>query len=469
MTISDSELEAGLRGLRTRADDMAPPPQDLAQRTRERYRAQRRHRAAMAAGGLVAALVVVGVPAVASTFAAETQRGEVARPSDRTFVPAPPSGLYALPTRGSLAGDEAWLDEVAALDWELSDPDAWGTGLRVVNPPAETRRVAFADDVASGRVALVLGIADRQVAHAWFTGPADADPGEMQLATLPGTVAPDSALILLDAPGPDAAELSLVVVTEPGDAVDLGLTPVVDASGEVRNDRVDVDVEDGIATVELDLPEPFWRVGGDIRVRRENGSDRSTSMAESARLRGDGTPAELMPRATAEDPRGLADRTDREASEWSVGSTLASYGLTAGQARPTLLAAGQLGPRVGQYGELYGLTHPSGATMTWLISYSPGNRAAGVTTTTFPAVPAAAGPLLEQVVAVQAMAGVVVSAPAGAQAQVLDADGRLLVTVPLEQGAGTAPYNGQQEAASVRILDGAGNVLTERGMTGTAG
>ena len=40
MTITDSELEAGLRNLRGRADDIAPPPSDLARRTRERYRAQ---------------------------------------------------------------------------------------------------------------------------------------------------------------------------------------------------------------------------------------------------------------------------------------------------------------------------------------------------------------------------------------------------------------------------------------------
>ena len=465
MTISDAELEAGLRGLRTRADDMAPPPQDLAQRTRERYRAQRRHRAAMAAGGLVAALVVVGVPVVASTFAAETQRGEVAGPSGRTFVPAPPSGLYALPPRGSLADDEAWLDEVAGLEWEVPDIEAYGPGVTVPDAPRDTRRVAFADDVASGRVALVLGMADRTVVHAWFTGPVGADPDEMEPATFPANAAPGSALALLDAPGPDAAELSLVVVAEPGDTADLGLTPVVEASGEVRRDRIDLDVEDGIAEVEVDLPEPFWRVGGDLRVRRGNGNDRGTSLEESARLRG-GTAPTLLPRVSAEDPRGLADRTFREAAEWSVGSTLASYGLSAAQARPTLLAAGQLGPRVDQYGELYGMTHPSGATTTWLISYSPGNRSGGVTTMMSPAVPAGTS-LLDQVVAVQALAGVIVSAPTGARAEVLDADGGLLVGVPLDQGAGTAPYNGQREAASIRILDGAGNVVTEAPMAGT--
>ncbi|SOD95204.1 hypothetical protein [Blastococcus haudaquaticus] len=468
MTISDTELEAGLRGLRARARDIAPPPHDLAQRTRERYRAQRRTRAALAAGGLAAALVLVGVPVVASTIAADPQRGEVAGPSDRPFVPAPPSGLYAVPTRGGLADDGTWLDEVAALEWALPDPDLYGTGLTPPNAPPGTRRVAFADDVASGRIALVLGIADRQVVHAWFTGPAGASPEEMELATLPGVASPGSALALLDAPGPDAAELTLVVVAEPGDAVDLGLTPVVEADGQVRADRIDLDVEDGIANVEVEMDVPFFRVGGDVRATRENGSDRSMTMEESARLRGDAAPTEFMPLATAEDPRGLAGRSDPEAAQWSVGSMLASYGLTAEQARPTLLAAGQLGARVDRYGELYGLTHPSGATTTWLISYSPGNRSGGVTTTSYPAVPAGT-PLLDQVVAVEAMAGIIVSAPTGVEAQVLGADGALLVTVPLERGAGTAPYNGRQEAASVRIVDGAGNVVAEAPMTGTGG
>jgi regulator of protease activity HflC (stomatin/prohibitin superfamily) len=53
MSVSDTELEAGLRALRTRAGHIAPPP-DLAERTRARYRAQRRSRAGWAAGGLTA-------------------------------------------------------------------------------------------------------------------------------------------------------------------------------------------------------------------------------------------------------------------------------------------------------------------------------------------------------------------------------------------------------------------------------
>ena len=74
MTISDIELEAGLRDLRGRTDHLTPAPADLAQRTRERYRAQRRTRTAIAAGGLLAVLVFVGVPVAGLDFAADPQR-----------------------------------------------------------------------------------------------------------------------------------------------------------------------------------------------------------------------------------------------------------------------------------------------------------------------------------------------------------------------------------------------------------
>jgi hypothetical protein len=99
VTISDLELEAGLRDLRARTDHLAPLPADLAHRTRERYRAQRRARTAMAAGGLLALVLFVGVPVAASTFLADPQHGQAAIPSRHTFTPAAPTGLYALPTR----------------------------------------------------------------------------------------------------------------------------------------------------------------------------------------------------------------------------------------------------------------------------------------------------------------------------------------------------------------------------------
>jgi len=464
MTISDSDLEAGLRDLRSRADVLPPPPEDLAQRTRDRYRAQRRSRAALAAGGLVALVVLVGVPVVASTVA-EAPRGEVADPAERTFVPTQASSLYSLPTRGSLAGDDGWLTGMAALEWGPVDPAMRAAGIDVPDPPPDTRRVAFAGDVASGRVALVLGMDGSQLVHAWFTGPEGAAADEMELASVPSASGHDDALALRDATDPMAETVTLVVVGQPGDTVDLGLTPVVEASGEVRADRIDVPVEDGIADLEIDFVATAMMRGGDIRVRRSSGSDRGLSVGESGRLRGDVPPTPFVADIEPADPRGLRDRTDPVASAWTAASQVAEYGLSAEEAQPTLLAAGPLGARVGTYGELYGMTHPSGATSTWLVTYSPAAPESGTSLSTFPPAPAGTA-LLDRVIAVQAMAGLLVSAPSGVAAQVVDDSGAVLLTVPLERGTGTAPFNDQRYGRTVRILDAGGAVLAETPLVG---
>lgn len=463
MTISDSDLEAGLRDLRHRADVIAPPPADLAERTRARYRAQRRSRVALAAGGLVAALVFVGVPVVASTVA-EAPRGEVADRPERSFVPSPPSGLYALPTRGDLADDVEWLDAVAALEWDPVVPDGYPADLEVPDPPVGTRRVAYADDVTSGRVALVMGTVDNRLAYAWFTGPSGADADEMALATFPSEAGPDTVLALRDAPDASAPMVTLVVVAEAGDSVAVALTPVVEADGSVRSDDIPLDVDDGVATVDMDVPAYVMSSGGAVRVRSASGQDRPLQVADSERL-GGGAPATGPAEVAALDPHGLADRTWQQASLWSTAGELSSYGLGFEDARPTLLAAGPLGSRVNQYGELYGMTHPSGATSTWLITYAPDRPDGGVTTTHFPPAPAGTA-LLDRVVAVQAMAGVLVSSPSGVAAQVVDASGSVLVTVPLERGAGTAPYSGPDTGATVRVLDADGDVLAEAPLEG---
>jgi hypothetical protein len=62
------------------------------------------------------------------------------------------------------------------------------------------------------------------------------------------------------------------------------------------------------------------------------------------------------------------------------------------------------------------------------------------------------------------MAGLLVSAPDGAEAEVLDRAGVVLTTIPLTQGAGTGPMN-NPAASKVRILDAAGNVVGEGPLT----
>jgi hypothetical protein len=59
-----------------------------------------------------------------------------------------------------------------------------------------------------------------------------------------------------------------------------------------------------------------------------------------------------------------------------------------------------------------------------------------------------------------------VSAPSGVEAQVVDDSGAVLLTVPLERGTGTAPFNDQRYGRTVRILDADGAVLAETPLVG---
>jgi hypothetical protein len=158
------------------------------------------------------------------------------------------------------------------------------------------------------------------------------------------------------------------------------------------------------------------------------------------------------------DPRGLADRIQQDIAGMWVGSQLATYGLSAEQARPTLLAAGPLGSYVGTYGELYGFTFPSGAIDIWAVTYTPGRT--DTSSQQFELTLPAGEALLDRVIAVQVSAGLMVSAPAGVTAEALDASGAVLTTVLLDRGAGTGPLN-DPRAVTVRVRDAAGAVVAE--------
>jgi hypothetical protein len=454
VTISDLELETRLRDLRARADDIPPAPADLARTTRERYRAERRRRIALSAAGLVAALVFVGLPVAVSGLADGPARGETARPS--RSAPAVSPELYDLAPRGSLADDQEWLDGVRALSWvpaEPVDPNALPPGVLLPDPAAASRRVAFAGDVPSGRIALVLGMDGNSLAHAWFVGDRGADPDEMVLATLPSLSSTGQALTLIDAPSPESDVLTLVVVALPGDTATRAVVPVVFASGEVSEERVPIPMDDGIGVAEIEAPWP-WIL--DLWI------DRAGAFIGSIGDRTDrAAPPDmhLWPEIPPADPRGLVDRTQRDMAEMTIGTQLSRYGLTAEQARPTLLAAGPLGTYVGTYGELYGFTFPSGAIGGWVVSYTPGRVDASSQQLDLRPMPAGA-PLLDRVIAVQVSAGLLVSAPGGVTAEALDRSGAVLTSVPLERGAGSGPLN-DPGAVTVRIRDAAGTVVAE--------
>jgi hypothetical protein len=157
MTLSDTDLEARLRrDLQARADAAPPAPRDLAELTRARHRSLRRRELGLVAAGIAAALVLVGVPVLSSSLTADPDRGQTAQPTAPSGGRLLPSGsdLYERPTRGGLADDERWLRGMAAVAWTPDNPYR-DPGMEFAEPPpAESRRVAYADDVPSGRVAL---------------------------------------------------------------------------------------------------------------------------------------------------------------------------------------------------------------------------------------------------------------------------------------------------------------------------
>ena len=152
--------------------------------------------------------------------------------------PAPAVDVFAGPTRGSLAGNTAFLEELRAQSWS-------GTDLATEAPPA-SRRVVWAGEVDSGRAALVVSGEAGDFAAAWFAGPPGVPPGRMRLQAV--HLAPDRTVPLaLAAPVTGA----LVVVGAPGDEVRVSKRPEVAADGTVTRAFEPAPTDAGVATVEL--------------------------------------------------------------------------------------------------------------------------------------------------------------------------------------------------------------------------
>ena len=191
-----------------RADDVAPPPRNLLETTVAGHRRARRRRTAVIGAGLAAVLALGGV-ALGSGLLDTEQR----RPSGPGAPVAQDLGIYEVPTRGSLAQDEAFVEGVRSIEW--SAPMGWeGAWLE---PEEGDRRVLFAGEVSGGeRWALVMGRVGFQLLYLWFTGPADATGATLQPAAPPGRGGPEEPMTLMDQDRPAA---TLVVVGLPGDEV----------------------------------------------------------------------------------------------------------------------------------------------------------------------------------------------------------------------------------------------------------
>ena len=166
---------------------------------------------------------------------------------------------YDQPPRGSLADDEEFLADVAALDW--SGPEVNG---RVWGNAASSRRVVYAADVPGGsRWAVVLARSGVQWTYAWFTGPAGADAADLALAVGSDRIVSGHVLALMDTSGPTAP---LVVLGRPGDGAEY--SPSLDraADGSLVRTFTPLPEVDGVPLGEVPSP-VTWDSGQVVLIR----------------------------------------------------------------------------------------------------------------------------------------------------------------------------------------------------------
>jgi hypothetical protein len=262
MTGDERELSARLAQLA----DYAPPPRGRVTADRAAAldrRVRRRGRIRVAAGGLLAVLLLLTGVGVGTRHAGGPRPATSASPGP----PAPRDGgsprpsLYDAPTRGSLAGDPDFLAGVRALPWP-SPPSLDGPPG---DPAAEDRRVLYAGDVpGSRRWALVAAPIGVDLGYAWFTGPGGADADELTLALPPARGDVDRPIALLDASAPTGP---LVVVVLPGDTVEY--SPSLDraADGSLQRTYSRLSVVDGVVLAGVVTPPA--RGGALLRVTRD--------------------------------------------------------------------------------------------------------------------------------------------------------------------------------------------------------
>lgn len=266
--------------LAARAGRVPPPSPDLCRTTVDGYRRALRRRTAVAAAALTAVLALVGVTLASDVLHTSAGPADVVPPAVRDL------GVYEVSTRGSLAGDEPFVEGVRSIEW--SPPMGWEGEWRA--PEESDRRVLFAGEVPGGsRWALVMGQVGVQLLYVWFTGPADASGAALQPAAPPGRGGPDEPMTLMDEGRPDS---TLVVVGLPGDEVTF--SPDGSAWHTVPTD-------DGLAVGRV--PPPASLADAELRITRADGDVVHRSALVHLRPGGPYLPPGAGP-GPAEDPDG---------------------------------------------------------------------------------------------------------------------------------------------------------------------
>ncbi|MGY1821888.1 hypothetical protein [Geodermatophilus sp. SYSU D00079] len=468
MTGEETDLREGLHRL---AEATVPPPRaDLADVVARRHRARRRQHVAMAAAAALVAAVVVVVPGLLRGSGG----GSVATPAVGVEEPAPAAAppaaaVYSAPTRGSLAGDPAFVEAVRQLPW--TGPAVTGD---VPDPAPEQRHVVFVGDVPGGRWALVAGtdtavpaVRDPElqtdlgglsdVAIAWFVGPPGATPEQLTLTGVPYGVDPGTASALSD-----TATGALVVVAAPGDAISVSLRPEVAADGAVTRTWEPVPAADGVAVLDVGRRDATHDQALRYRVTRDGQSEvrGPNGYADPA-----ATPPEVDVGQLREPP---APSPVDQLVDMEVHQVLARTGLGAGEVRFEVLWAGDVPAAEERTGRvtLLSATLPSGAVYVSAVAgIAFGDGSLGGTTCGSALLPSGTSPAettlalrcdLPSANAFPAGPGtvVVVGPSAAVSAHLVATDGDELGEVALVDGVGQV--EAPERVAEVETRDAAG-------------
>ena len=415
-----------------------------------RARRQRRVRT----GGLaVAAAATVAAAALVVPRALEEPPRQQAAREQAADVP-----VLTEPTRGSLAGDAAFVEAARRADWGPLTP-----------PPVQERHVVLATDTPDGRVVLLAGTVDEDVRGVWLTGPVGAPP-EQLTRYVPQDLGPyRPASLLVGGPGP----ATLVVVTARGDEVEVSPRLQVGPRGTVARAYEPVPADDGLAVTAV--PTTTAGAGTSVRVLRDGqpvyraGVAAPTLPTEAAPALPTG-PADVPP---LEPLRPAAARAaDRLVTE-ALTEVAVPLGAEPAALEPQLLWSGSLPmPEVTGSAVVVVGRSPGGGLVVTTWAGQLGTTGTGRTVPcgvhTPPGTSDVAGLVVARVCDLSSPetepsdqgSWLVVTAPAPATAAaVLDERGSVLATVPLPDGGGVALL--PRRARDVRTLDAAGRALTE--------
>jgi hypothetical protein len=239
------DIETRLRhGLADRAGDIAAAPDGLYEQVLDGHRTQRRHRAGLVLLVAFIAVVAVLVPLTIGSGGG----GQTATPSRTSAAPTGPAVSYQpydQPTRGSLAGDAAFVQGLLDLPWGRRD----SSDQLIPDPAAATRSVVFAGAVPGGVQALVIGWEDGGWVGRWLHGAPGEAPADLAPSNEPGRV--DPSLPMTQSWQSDGVG-GLVVVGRPGDVIEFSFGQTIAADGSITRDPFqEVGDPDGVAVIDL--------------------------------------------------------------------------------------------------------------------------------------------------------------------------------------------------------------------------